>query len=174
VAFAGVERKVEMSGEAYFEVTHNAAMPFVVAKNEMQVQVLGTHFNVNAYDDEDDIKVTLLEGSVQVQDPRATKIIKPGEQARVNNGIQVMRGVDLAGVMAWKNGFFQFNGMGIQGVMRQLERWYDVEARYEGRIPERQFAGQIDRHANLSEVLTILKESKVNVKLEGKTLIVRP
>lgn len=171
-AFVGTDRKVEITGEAYFEVAHNA-VPFIVQKNDVSVKVLGTHFNVNSYEDEEALKITLLEGSVQVKKSNETKLLSPGQQAQIGTGIKVIK-VDTEEVMAWKNGFFQFNGLNIQGVMRQLERWYDVHVTYEGKIKEREFAGQIDRNANLSEVLKIMKESNVHFEINGNNIIVKP
>lgn len=175
-AFIGNERKVEISGEAYFEIAHNAAMPFKVSVNGMVVKVLGTHFNINAYNDEASIKTTLLEGRVSLTKGSNAAILNPGQQAQLgNNGnIKVINHVDLDQVVAWKNGYFSFNRSNLQTVMRQLARWYDVEIDYEGKIPERQFGGKIDRNSDLSEVLKILEESKIHFSIEEKKIIVRP
>ncbi|MDP4286223.1 MAG: FecR domain-containing protein [Bacteroidota bacterium] len=175
-AFIGNERKVEISGEAYFEIAHNAAKPFKVSVNGMEVKVLGTHFNINAYTDEASVKTTLLEGSVNLTKGSAAITLKPGQQAQLGNSgnIKVIDNVDIDQVVAWKNGYFSFNRSDLQTVMRQLARWYDVEINYEGKIPERQFGGKIDRNSNLSEVLKILEESKVHFSIEEKKIIVRP
>lgn len=175
-AFIGNERKVEISGEAYFEIAHNAAKPFKVSVNGMEVKVLGTHFNINAYNDEASVKTTLLEGSVSLTKGGATATLSPGQQAQLKNdgNIKVINNVGLDQVVAWKNGYFSFNRSDLQTVMRQLARWYDVEIDYEGKIPERQFGGKIDRNSNLSEVLKILEESKVDFRIEDKKVIVRP
>lgn len=181
VAFIGNERKVAITGEAYFEITHTvtasgAKQPFIVSKGDMQVQVLGTHFNVNAYDDESDIKVTLLEGSVKVIASAAKQtVLKPGEQAVLtrNSQLTTHNSVDLDAVMAWKNGLFQFNNADLPTVLRQLARWYDVEVVYEGKIPQREFGGKMQRDLNLTEVLKILETNNVNFKIEGRTLIVK-
>jgi ferric-dicitrate binding protein FerR (iron transport regulator) len=170
VAFVGHERKVNITGEAYFEVAHNASMPFKVSKGEMVVTVLGTHFNVNAYDEEADIKVTLLEGSVKVNNT----LIKPGQQAVVGKTVKIVNGVMLDEVMAWKNGFFHFNRASLEEVLGQLTRWYDVEVVYEGKIPERQFLGEMERDLNLSQVLKILERNQVHFRIEGKKVIVMP
>ena len=140
----------------------------------MKVQVLGTHFNVNAYDDEVDMKVTLLEGSVQVSKGIANELLKPGQQAHVLNDISVATNVDLEQVMAWKNGYFSFDNTDLYSVMRQISRWYDVEIVYEGKIPNRKFGGEISRNTNASQVLKILEESKVYFRVEGKKIIVLP
>jgi transmembrane sensor len=172
VAFAGNERNVTVTGEAYFEVAHNAAQPFIVSKGEMEVKVLGTHFNVNAYDDEAAMKITLLEGSVEVSKAKAKQLLKPGQQASVNNVIVVNDNVNIDAVMAWKNGFFHFGNTGFGDLMKQVSRWYDVEVEYKGQVPERAFGGEIPREANLSQLVQILNESKINCRVEGKKLII--
>jgi transmembrane sensor len=175
-AFVSNERKVEISGEAYFEIMHNAAKPFKVSVNGMEVKVLGTHFNINAYNDEASVKTTLLEGSVSLIKGDAVAMLKSGQQAQLGNSenIKVIDNVDVDQVVAWKNGYFSFNRADLKTVMRQIARWYDVEISYEGKIPERQFGGKIDRNSNASEVLRILEESKVHFRIEEKKIIVRP
>ncbi len=172
VVFNGNERKVELTGEAYFEVAHNAKKPFRVVSNGQTVEVLGTHFNINAYNDEQGIKTTLLEGSVKVSAEGMSNIIKPGEQARLENGAIHVTNVDLDAVVAWKNGFFFFEDNNIQEVMRQLSRWYGVEVKYEGQLPSRRFSGEISRNVNLSQILDILSFKKIHYKIDGKTIIV--
>ncbi len=179
VAFAGNERKVAITGEAYFEVAHNTAMPFNVSKGEMEVTVLGTHFNVNAYDDEADIKVTLLEGSVKilrsVQNDKGV-IIKPGEQAQIatSGDFRVVSGIDIEEVMAWKGGKFLFNKTDVQTTMRQIARWYDIEIVYQGNI-KGFFNGTISRKENVSEVLKMLEMTdEVHFTIEGRKIVVKP
>ena len=176
VVFAGNERKVTVTGEAYFEVVHNANEPFYVSKGDMQIKVLGTHFNVNAYDDEKDIKVTLLEGSVKVlrfaADDQAV-IIKPGQQAIIGNGqLSIQHNVDTDAVMAWRNGLFSFDQSDLESVMRQIARWYDLEIQYEGPLPNRKFGGDISRMDNVLKVLKVLEESQVKFRIEGKKVVV--
>jgi transmembrane sensor len=174
-AFINNERKVEISGEVYFEIVHNEAKPFKVIVNGMEVKVLGTHFNINAYNDEAAVKTTLLEGSVSLTKGHADIKLKPGQQAQVSDeNIKVIDNIDTDQVLAWKNGYFSFKRADLQTVMRQIARWYDVEISYEGKIPERQFGGKIDRNSNASEVLKILEESKVHFRIEDKKIIVRP
>jgi ferric-dicitrate binding protein FerR (iron transport regulator) len=175
-AFSGNERKVEITGEAYFEVAKDAAKPFKVMVNEMEVQVLGTHFNINSYSDEATIKTTLLEGSVKISKGNDQKFLKPGQQAQLNNtgNIKVVNDVNVDAVMAWKNGYFSFENTDMASVMRQISRWYDVDIVYEGKIPDRKFGGEILRSSNASHVLKILEESKVNFRIEGKKIIVLP
>lgn len=182
-AFVGRERTVTISGEAYFEVTKNRSKPFRVKVNDMEVEVLGTHFNLNAYKDEAAIKTTLLEGSVKVTQPaignRQSAMLKPGEQASVSQPSQksqsiIVQTADLDQVMAWKNGLFNFNKVSLQDVMKQIARWYDVDVVYQGEIRPRKFGGEIQRDLYLSEVLEGLKETEIHFKIEGKKLIVLP
>ena len=173
VLFIGNERKVSVTGEAYFEVTHDASKPFVVNNGSMNVRVLGTHFNVNAFEDDgNDIKVTLLEGSVKIDNGNATGLLKPGQQAVVIKEIEVLNDVDLDLVMAWKNGYFQFNNASLQNVLKEVSRWYDVNVVYEGHNQPRQFVGEMERALSLSQVLKILERNQVYFKIEGKNLIV--
>ncbi|WP_259067190.1 FecR family protein [Mucilaginibacter sp. X4EP1] len=174
VQFIGNERKVELTGEAYFEVAHDAKKPFRVVSNGQTVEVLGTHFNVNAYGDEGEVKTTLLEGSVKVSSQNINTVIKPGEQAQFDNGKIKVKNVDVDEVVAWKNGFFYFEDNNIQEVMRQLARWYDVDIKYEGKLPSREFSGEISRNVNASQILDILSFKKIHYKIEGKTIVVMP
>ena len=178
-AFTGTERKVTITGEVYFEVAHNAAMPFKVQKDGVEVQVLGTHFNVNAYEDERSLRVTLLEGSVKVsRDDSKSLIIKPGQQAAVreaqsNNEIKLVNNVDMEEVMAWKNGWFNFNSLQVPDIMRQLEKWYDMDVLYEGKISQKHFSGIVSRDNNISEVLKIMEQAGIKFKIEGKKVMVK-
>ncbi|MDB5222090.1 MAG: hypothetical protein JWN83_757 [Chitinophagaceae bacterium] len=172
VAFAGNERKVQITGEAYFEVTHNAAMPFVVEKNDVSVHVLGTHFNVNTYDDESVIKVTLIEGSVKVSRANISRLLKPGQQAQLNNKEIKIEDTNIEEVMAWKNGLFSFNKANIQTVLRQLGRWYDVDVVFEGKVPAQLFGGEIQRNIQLSKVLESLEKNGVRFRIENKKIVV--
>lgn len=175
VSFIGNERKVSVTGEAYFEVAHDASRPFVVSKGAMNVSVLGTHFNVNAFEDDGhDIKVSLLEGSVKINNGNAASLLKPRQQAVVSNEIKIKKDVDLEQVMAWKNGFFRFDKASLQNVLREVSRWYDVDVVYEGNNQSREFVGAIQRDLNLSEMLKILKVNKVHFKIEGKELRIMP
>lgn len=177
-AFAGNERKVEVTGEAYFEVTKNAAMPFrVKTDNGAVVEVLGTHFNVNAYNDEPATRITLIEGSVKVSGKTGDTVIKPGQQARLtaqSSVLKVADDADIEEVMAWKNGAFQFNGADIQAVMRQISRWYDVDVDYKGNI-SLHFAGTMSRNVNISQVLEILeKAGGIKTVVAGRKITVMP
>ncbi len=175
-AFTGTQRKVELSGEAYFEIEKNAAMPFNVAVSDMNVQVLGTHFNVMAYNDETEIKTTLIEGAVRVTKDMAACILKPGKQASLdNNGAFNITDAEFEKDLAWKNGMFFFENTGIKTIMQQLNRWYDAEVSYQGNVTHLRFTGQISRYINLSEVLKMLElTGDIHFKIEGKKIAVMP
>ncbi len=173
-AFLGKERKVQITGEAYFEVFHNEASPFTVASNDVDVKVLGTHFNVNAYDDEDNLKVTLLEGSVKVSKGSNNGILKPGQQAQVAKEVKIVNCADLEQVMAWKNGRFKFSRTDLKVIMREIGRWYDVDVEYQGNIPVQLYNVGVPRTANASEVLNGLEYTGAHFTIEGKKIIVRP
>ncbi|QNK64279.1 FecR family protein [Pedobacter sp. PAMC26386] len=177
--FIGKQRNVSITGEAYFEVAKNREKPFYVKSSSQTIQVLGTHFNINAYEDEHDVKTTLLEGCVKVSlnntAGSAGMTIKPNEQTILSKGNLSKSTVDVDDIVAWKNGETTFNEANIKSVMRQIARWYDIEVSFNGNIPEeRLFTGEISRNARLSEVLKILELSKINFKIEGKKLIVSP
>lgn len=172
-AFIGNERSVEITGEAYFEAAHDATKPFIV-KDKIrgtEVQVIGTHFNVNTYTDELTTKITLLEGSVKVNQ---SVILKPGQQAQVANETKVLNNVDIEQVMAWKNGNFKFSRTDLKIIMREIGRWYDVEVVYEGNIPVQLYNVGVPRTANVSEVLKGLEYTGAHFSVEGKKIIVRP
>ncbi len=176
VVFTGDERKVEISGEAYFEIAKDATKPFKVHLNNMEVEVLGTHFNVNGYEDEASINTTLLEGKVKVQTATGAKFLAPGQQAQLkpSGNISITNDISLEEIIAWKDGNFQFENADIKAVMRQLARWYDVEVSYKGNI-QQHFVGSISRNVNLSQVLSMLQQTgAVKFKIEGKQLIVMP
>jgi transmembrane sensor len=172
--FTGKTREVEITGEAYFEVAKNAAMPFRVKTNHTVIEVLGTHFNTMAYNDEAVMKTTLLEGSVKISNNNYTSVLKPGQQASLNqNGeIHVVNDADANDSVAWKDGLFQFTDASIQSIMRQAARWYDVEVSYEGQIPVREFTGRISRNVKASELLGMLKYAGVNFKIEDKRITI--
>ena len=175
-AFSGSTRNVQITGEAYFEVAHDVNMPFKVSKGEAEVIVLGTHFNINSYENEGNMKVTLLEGSVKVQKGKASDLLKPGQQAVVSQDskdkINVVK-AEVDQVMAWKNGLFNFEGAHLDEVMRQLERWYNIEVVYENGVPDIEFVGKMSKNLSLNDLLDILKKTKVKFKLiDGRRLIV--
>lgn len=165
-AFTGGTREVSMTGEAYFEVKKNAAKPFIVKTGKDHIMVLGTHFNVNAYEDEPVVKTSLVEGSVKV----GQHILKPGEAFAEGRVIRT----NLAEDLAWKNGKFYFQAAKIEAIMRQISRWYDVDVAYEGKI-NRTFYGTISRAVSVSGVLKLLEETGgVHFKIEGRKVFVSP
>lgn len=158
--FTGASREVEVDGEVYFEVAQHAGRPFIVRKGDTRVQVLGTHFDVTAYDDESTLTVTLLEGSVKVSTKSAGRsaVLRPGQQARLdNNGqMKVLEDVDVNRVVAWKDGRFEFSG-NIQEIMRRIARWYNVSIVYQGGVTDKAFEGSISRYEYVSQVLKMLE-----------------
>ncbi|HVS97792.1 MAG TPA: FecR domain-containing protein [Puia sp.] len=184
VGFAGKDRTVSISGEAYFEVASDPSRPFFVTRGPVTVQVLGTRFDVNGYDDEKDLKVTLLVGSVRVSHGSGcTALLKPGQQAVTQSdrsqapksaSISVKSDVDLDQVMAWKNGLFDFDNTDIQSALRQLAKWYDLDVSYQGAIPDIQLGGEMKRDLSLSQVLKGLSKIGLHARVEGKRLLILP
>lgn len=185
VYFTGDSRKVEVSGEVYFEVAESRdpkgdKIPFIVKADHgsghaAEVQVLGTHFNINAYNDEPDMKVTLLEGAVSVSAALAGSVrILPGQQARVSNNIEINKEVDLELVMAWKNGSFNFKNADVSTVMRQAERWYDIRVEYPQGIPRDTLNGGISRDVKLSEFLDIIRYSDIRATIHEGVVEIKP
>ena len=172
--FSGSERKVEITGEAYFEVAKDEQRPFKVSVNgSMEIQVLGTHFNVNAYDDEANIRTTLLEGRVSLGVNGRRQLLQPGQQGIVKGAVIDVREVDTEEAVAWKEGMFSFRNADLRAVMRQLSRWYDVEVVYEGGDGTAEFVGKIQRSLNLSDVLYALRKNDVHFRIEGRKIIVK-
>ncbi len=171
-AFIGNSRRVVVTGEAYFNVTHNSEKPFYVCKGDVQVKVLGTAFNVNAYDDEDDLKVTLVQGKIQLRKGQQTHLLKPGQQANVRNNIQVIDHADLYQVLAWKNGEFYFENADIKKIMKELSRWYGVSVKYVGNISSEKFTGIMSRKDNITNVLKLMKLTGLKFKIEEKVITV--
>jgi transmembrane sensor len=171
--FSGKVRKVELSGEGYFEISKNKDMPFVVEAEKTQVEVLGTHFNVMAYQNEALSETTLLEGSVKVGNGALKKILSPGQQALVGTQIQ-LRTVDPDEAVAWKEGYFQFDNEDLRTIMRQLRRWYDVDVLNEEQIPNKHFTAMISRNNTLSKVLKMLEMSgELKFQIEDKKITIR-
>lgn len=174
--FSGEDRKVEITGEAYFEVSHNANKPFHVNVKGIDVEVLGTHFNINGYDDENGIKTTLLEGSVRVSNGKVGRIIKPGEQALVpqsgSQNISVAK-PDLDEVIAWKNGRFFYNNTDLETIMRQIARWYNVEVIYKDKI-NYHYTVDVLRNVQVSQLFKFIEMTGgVHFDINGRTIIVR-
>lgn len=164
VAFAAnKERRVEMTGEAYYEIVHrNDRAGFVVTNNHTEVKVLGTHFNVKAYDNEPDMKITLLEGSVRVNRGDQFQLLKPNQQAVLTgNVIQLVDDADTEQAVAWKNGVTSFHSVDLVTILREIERWYNIETVVQGNIPDRSFYAEVSRTAALSEILKVLELNNV-------------
>lgn len=174
-SFYGKERKVTLTGEGYFEVAKNAAMPFKVdVAGKGEVEVLGTHFNVNAYDDESVLKTTLLEGRIKSSFANQFVYLSPGEQSvfeKTNNRLRLKQNVDMEKAVAWKNGVFDFDDDDISNIMRQLGRWYDIKIQYDGRITAQHFTGAVRKQVPLSDVLMMLKKAGgVEFKVDKKNV----
>jgi len=170
-AFRGNTREVELVGEAYFEVTKNSSMPFIVKSKLGEIEVLGTGFNVMAYADESLMKTTLVEGSVKITG-KGTKVLRPGEQAILDQETMRVERVDVDGALAWKNNLFQFNDTPIEVIMREVSRWYNVEVVYREKIPDRSFTGKISRDVSISEFLEMLSYTGLRFDIDGKRVIV--
>ena len=174
--FTGKERRVEVSGEAYFEVTHNENMPFVVQVNSTEIAVLGTHFDVADYNDENNVSATLLEGSVKVSNGPQNTLLAPGEQARLDRTTSVLsrKKVNVEEVVAWTKGRLSFNNSDLPRLMRQISRWYDVDVIFGGNIPNVRIGGFLHRDVNLSTILDYLADNGVHYRTEGKTITILP
>lgn len=175
--FKGDNREVTLIGEAYFEVAKNKGMPFRVSANGTLVEVLGTHFNVSAYKDDEFVKTTLLEGSVSVVNNGNRVILKPHQQAigDVKNGSLSVKATNTEEVMAWKNGYFVFEEVDIKTILKSLARWYNVDITYNGKITSQKFGGTFSRSKDISELLNYLETlGDVHFKKEGRRVIVMP
>ncbi|MDB4926541.1 FecR family protein [Mucilaginibacter sp.] len=168
------DRLVQLSGEAYFEVAKDRLHPFIVKTDKQNVEVLGTHFNINAYPDEPAVKTTLAEGSVKVSDLFGkTKFLTPGQQSLLKNGNLTVGEANVEEALAWKNGYFRFNDEDIQSIMRKLSRWYHIDVQYNDNAPIGGLNGKISRYKNISQVLQALEATKtVHFKMEGRRVIV--
>lgn len=174
VAFAQNERKVELVGEAYFDVTSNKESPFKVISKSQEVKVFGTEFNVSAYPEEMNMKTTLIEGSVRITAANHSLFIEPGEQSILNEkGVLQVVNIDVLNVKAWKDGYFAFDKLSIEEVMNQISRWYDVKVAFEGKNAQKQLIGQISKEENLSTVLQMLQYNGVNLSFESGTIVIR-
>ena len=172
--FTGATRQVTLKGEAYFQVAPQRRQPFEVLTGETSVQVLGTHFDINAYNDEPVQKTTLLEGSIRVCNGGQSALLHPGQEAVIAGASMHVGAGDPDLAVAWKNGFISFRGADIQTIMRMIEKWYDVSVSYQGNIPDRTFTGEISRSANLSELLRVLQANNIHFNVEEKKIIVSP
>ncbi len=177
-AFIGKERIIELKGEAFFDIRENKKMPFIVrTNNSMDIRVLGTQFNVMAYDDEKNINTTLLEGSVQILKESGTAFLEPGQAAILNKGTGKIKvaAADIEEAVAWKNGFFIFSNENIESIMRKVSRWYNVEVDYQGNLSNKDFVGTISRDKNISEILKMLElTGAIHFKVDGRRVTVMP
>ncbi|HWV75605.1 MAG TPA: FecR domain-containing protein [Pseudosphingobacterium sp.] len=178
VKFVGNERIVELTGEAYFDVSHDTAKPFIVKTASEQVQVLGTQFNLNSYHDEPAVITTLVEGSIKVLSTRLgrTSLLKPGEQSLLSGNQFSVKEANVEQAVAWKNGYFRFYDEKIESIMRTLERWYNIEeVEYLGKPSDELFTGKISRFKSITQVLKMLeKTGGAHFKIEGRRVIVMP
>jgi transmembrane sensor len=192
-SFTGKERRVILTGEAFFQVHSDLSVPFKVSitpspssggggagafhQSPLEVDVLGTEFNVKAYADEEDIRTTLVNGSVKVQSDNQASILKPGQQARVANvnsaSIQIVSDAALDEVTAWKEDYFLFQSASLESVMNQLARWYDVQVKYEGAKPTQLLTAHVSRKNNLSDILSVLEISGYHFEISGRTVVVK-
>lgn len=172
VTFADHERRIKISGEAYFEIAKDTKRPFIADIGGRQtVYVLGTRFNVNAYPDETSVTTTLLEGRVKV-DPGASTL-RPGQQIITTSSESTLAEADEEQAIAWKDGIFNFNNMDAAAIFRQLGRWYDLDVRYEGKAPTGKFWGKMSRQLPLSKVLELLQVLNFKFRLEENILIIQ-
>jgi len=168
------QRVVQLYGEAYFEIAKNRRHPFIVKSSGQQVEVLGTHFNINAYHDEPGILTTLLEGSIRLKPTHGTaKILKPGQQAELSNSNIKLLQADTRSVTAWKDGYFRFKNESLQSVMRKISRWYNVDVVFENGPPDDTYSGAVTRHSNVQQVLDIMEGSNnIHFTIKGRRIIV--
>lgn len=177
IAFNTSQRRVKIQGEAYLEVAKNPAVPFIVEANGTEVAVLGTHFNVSAYPDDDFIKTTLVEGAVKVSSKNTSRLLRPGEQGDItrNSGSINVSSVNVADVLAWRNGYFVFKGEDIKSIMRIISRWYDVDIVYQGDLKGRTFSGTLSRFGSMNEMLkTIELTEAVHFDIKERRVTVMP
>ncbi len=176
-AFTGNDRTVELEGEGYFEVAQKAAQPFMVKAGQVDVQVLGTSFNIMAYHDETAIRTTVLTGAVKVRAGVADAVVTPGVQASLAGQQKdfTISHPDLEEVVAWKEGKFSFGKTNIKSIMRQMARWYDMTVTYEGNVDSVQFEGILSRKESAAQLLdAIAATGEVHFKIEGNNVTVYP
>lgn len=175
-AFKDSTREVTIQGEVYFEIAAQANQPFIVKTNTMKIAVLGTHFNVMAYEEENNICTSLLEGGVNIHSGTSVKRLLPGQQALVNrehNGISISN-ADVNNAIAWKEGRFEFNG-NIKTIMRELARWYDIQVNYEGAVTDKAFSASFSRQDSLQEILRQLElTGSIHFNIADNTVTVGP
>jgi hypothetical protein len=175
-SFTGNKREVEVTGETYFEVAHNPGAPFYVKVKDAAVEVLGTHFNIMAYENEHNIETTLVEGLVKFHKGDKSILLKPGQQTRLTEAgeLTLVREPDVAMSLAWRNGLQIFRNLDIKAVMRQVERWYDVDVKYETEIPAGvTFSGQVPAGVSLAALLKVFETENIHFSIDANQHIVR-
>jgi hypothetical protein len=173
--FNGAYREVELKGEGYFEVAHNPMKPFRVKSNGQTIEVLGTHFNINCYNNEPYIKTTLLQGSIKLISEKGAVILKPGQQSQLDvNGKRpvLLAEVNTDEAVAWKNGLFQFNASSIEEVMREAERWYNVDVTYNGKEPDIRIYGSMSRNVNFSGFVKLLQFEGIKFSIKDRQVTI--
>ncbi|MDQ2719354.1 MAG: FecR domain-containing protein [Bacteroidota bacterium] len=176
VSFAKNERRIEVTGQVYFEVVHDVARPFRVTAAGQTVEDLGTHFNINAYSDEPEMKVTLEQGRVKIMKGDKSVILVPGQQSLTDyiTGTMSIKNVDTGEELSWINGKILFGSKNIQQIMRQVSRWYDLDVEYQGIVPKQTFTGGITKSDDLSNMLKILELNGIKCEISGRKLIIKP
>lgn len=177
--FSGQQRVVEVTGEVYLEVAKNAARPFIVQlPNQSSIEVLGTSFNINAYEDEPTVKTTLLEGAIQYKRGTEVQKLVPGDQvqddAQARNGLRKKQVEDIEEIVAWKNGYFSFSGTNFSTIMRQLARWYNVEVVVSGALPARSFSASVSRNISLENLLKAMEVYGIRSSYENGRVVITP
>ncbi|MNL25661.1 fec operon regulator FecR [compost metagenome] len=167
-------RKVELIGEGYFEIAKDKSKPFIVKTAQQEVEVLGTHFNINSYLEEASVKTTLIEGRIKISGKSSSRILRPGQQSTFSGkGDILLTDADVDAAIAWKNNQFMFDSENIQVIMRMIARWYNVDIEYVGEISDEKFGGGVSRFDDVSKVLKSLESTnKVHFKIEGKKILV--
>lgn len=171
--FIGDSRIVELTGEGYFEVAHRKDQPFKVITANQTVEVLGTHFNINAYNDEQSATTTLLEGSVRINASGLQKMLAPNQQAKLNNGKITIIQYNADNAIDWVRNDFVFDNENLGSILRKISRWYDVEIACPTNLEKLEFTGSISRTKNIAQVLKIMELTGiVNFKVEGRRITV--
>lgn len=175
IAFGEEGRNVEVRGEAYFEVAKNPNQKFTVTAGGVKTEVIGTHFNVDAYNAAGHVQVTLLEGSVKISNSASSAVLKPGQQGQLNaaSEINIEEDIDAGEIVAWKDGVFNFNSLSLHSIMDQIQRWYDVQVVYDGVNTGKHFSGIFSRTDNVSEILKMIELAGVKFEIDGKKIIVK-
>lgn len=170
------ERVAELSGEAFFDIAKKAEMPFRVKIRGAEIAVLGTRFNVKAYEDEASSKTTLVDGGIKVIRGTEEKVLQPGDQAEIayTAGVtmKLSHNVDLETVLAWKDGDLEFNNDDLATVMKEIGRCYNMDVKLEEGVAERRFSGNLSRKSNISQIVDQLAHQNIHIRLDGKTIVV--